>query len=330
MKVAVLYNQVSEGSRADEQDVLIQAETVSLALSELGFEPVPVIFSMDIPKVIKMLRKIRPFFVFNLVEAIENSGRLIHFAPAVLDFMNLSYTGAGTEAMFLSSEKLLAKKILHLAGISTPWWLSPGGESRGNRESIEGTYILKSIWEHASVGLDEDSVITVKDISGLREELKRHQEMTGTECFAEMYIEGREFNLSLLAGDKGPEVLPSAEILFNDYPAGKVKVVGYRAKWEVNSFEYNHTPRSFTFPVEDAVLLERLKAMATSCWQIFGLRGYARVDFRVDQKDNPWVLEVNANPCLSPDAGFFAATQQAGLNFTQVVKRIISDSIHIG
>jgi D-alanine-D-alanine ligase len=325
VKVVVLHNQVSEGARADEQDVLVQAEAVSLALSDLGYEPVPVTFSVDMPKVMDSLLTIRPLFVFNLVEAVGNSGRLIHFAPAILDLLKLPYTGADTESMFLTSQKLLAKKFLRLAGISTPSWLSLE-EKPDYGMAIEGTYILKAVWEHASIGLDEDSVRTVKHISQLREELKRHREKIGEECFAERYIEGREFNLSLLAGNKGPDVLPPAEILFDDYPAGKVKVVGYRAKWEINSFEYHHTPRCFTFPLEDNPLLEQLAATAKNCWRLFGLRGYARVDFRVDQEDRPWVLEVNANPCLSPDAGFFVATQQAGLSFAQVIERIVGDS----
>ena len=93
----------------------------------------------------------------------------------------------------------------------------------------------------------------------------------------------------------------------------------------IRSFEFNHTPRSFEFPGTDAPLLARLKELALKCWRLFDLRGYARVDFRVDREGRPWILEVNANPCLSPDAGFHATTLQAGLNFTEVLRRIIAD-----
>ena len=137
--------------------------------------------------------------------------------------------------------------------------------------------------------------------------MSRLQEKQGGECFAEAYIDGREFNLSLLASKAGPQVLPPAEIRFEDYPEGKTRIVGYRAKWHESSFEYLHTVRSFEFPPEDDELLSRLKDLAVRCWSLFDLRGYARVDFRVDRDGRPWVLEVNVNPCLSPDAGFFAA-----------------------
>ena len=67
--------------------------------------------------------------------------------------------------------------------------------------------------------------------------------------------------------------------------------------------------------------------MALRCWRLFKLSGYARVDFRVDSGNRPWVLEINANPCLSPDSGFFAAAARAGLSFREVVKRIVDDCL---
>jgi D-alanine-D-alanine ligase len=70
----------------------------------------------------------------------------------------------------------------------------------------------------------------------------------------------------------------------------------------------------------------RLEQMAKKCWQVFGLGGYARIDFRVDADGQPWILEINANPCLSPDAGFAAAVKQSGLTFAEAVGRILSDA----
>ena len=72
--------------------------------------------------------------------------------------------------------------------------------------------------------------------------------------------------------------------------------------------------------------MKKMADMAGKCWDLFGLRGYGRVDFRVDEEGRPWVLEVNANPCLSPDAGFVAAAFKGGLGFEGVIKRIIQDT----
>jgi D-alanine-D-alanine ligase len=150
-------------------------------------------------------------------------------------------------------------------------------------------------------------------------------ESSGGEWFAETFVEGREFNLSILADENGPEVLPPAEIIFEGYSEEMPKIVDYRAKWDETAYSYHHTPRNFDFASSDLPLLETLKKLALDCWKVFDLRGYARVDFRVDTKGAPWVLEVNANPCLSTDAGFAAALERAGISFKAAVDRILKD-----
>jgi len=323
MRAVVLHGEVSDGAGSDEQDVLVQAGMVSRALAEQGYEPVVVPVSLDFSGLVRRLHALRPDFAFNLVESIAGQGRLIHTVPALLDCLNLPYTGAGTEAVFLTSNKLLAKRILQQSDLDTPAWLTGKQAFTGN--FAPGLYIVKSVWEHASIGLDEDAVMPAERETDLVAVLASRGEGPAGACFAEAFIEGREFNLSLLAGPKGPEVLPPAEIRFDDYPPGKVRVVGYRAKWREDSFEYRHTSRSFDFLNGDAPLLKRLTEAALQCWRLFGLKGYARVDFRVDSSARPWILEVNTNPCLSPDAGFFAAAQRAGLTFDGVVRRIVAD-----
>jgi D-alanine-D-alanine ligase len=324
MKVVVLHSLVTAGMGKDEDDVLVQAEVVSRALSDLGYETVSMPFSADIRVMTEKLRALSPVFVFNLVETVEGAGRLIYLAPAVLDHFGINYTGASTEAVFLTSNKIVAKRFLKQSGIPSPHWLSAKDLQRGS-PVVGGTYIIKSVWEHASIGLDDNATVRVDDQRQLLAEMQNRRERLGGECFAEAFIEGREFNLSLLATDGGPEVLPPAEIRFDGYPPGKPRVVGYSAKWESDSFEYRHTPRRFDFPEEDGPLLRELERIARSCWNLFALRGYARVDFRMDASGRPWVLEVNTNPCLSPDAGFVAAAEQAGLPFEHVIARIVAD-----
>jgi D-alanine-D-alanine ligase len=325
MKIVVLYGEVGEEAPADEQDALVQVEVISAALSRFGHTPIPVSFSLDVRGAIDTLHNLAPDIAFNIVESVEGQGRLIHLAPAILDFLKIPYTGARTEAMFLTSNKLLGKTMFRGSGILTPDWFTV--QNLNNGVPIhEDRYIVKSVWEHASVGLSEDSIIEATCSSDLRTALEQRQQNIGGEGFVEAYIEGREFNLSLLAGGDGPEVLPPAEIRFDDYPQEKLRIVDYRTKWDDKSFEYHHTPRCFDFPPEDESLLQRLKTTANQCWKLFGLRGYARVDFRVDHAGSPWVLEVNANPCLSPDAGFIAAANEAGLSFDQVIERILQDA----
>lgn len=324
MKAVVLHGDVTEEAGRDEQDVLVQVKTVCRSLTELGHHPVTLSVSMDFKKVTDALVSIRPDFVFNLVESIAGQGHLIHIAPAIMDSLKVPYTGAKTEAVFLTSNKALAKRFLDTAEMPTPPLFLDE-----NRQSlfIQGPYIIKAIWEHASIWLDENSFVWARDGNHLRKVLLSRQEQLGMACFAEPFIDGREFNLSLLAGNAGPEVLPPAEIQFLDYPPEKAKVVDYRSKWVEDSFEYHHTPRRFDFPEEDKPLLQQLTDLAIQCWYLFNLRGYARVDFRVDVNNYPWILEVNTNPCLSPDGGFAAAVEQGGLTFNRAIERIVQDTV---
>lgn len=325
MKVIVLHDQVpAEGAGPDQKDVLVQAEAVCMALRELGHEFATLPVSLDLRTLREQITRGNPDLVFNLVESVEGHGRLIHLPPALLDCMDIPYTGATADAIYETSNKLVAKRILGGTGISTPPYLTESCDPAPPHWK-PGPYIIKSVWEHASQGLDEGSVVRATAPGQLRGELQRRAAVLGGECFAEAYIDGREFNLSLLGAKAAPQVLPPAEIRFEGFPQERTRIVGYRAKWDQSSFEYLHTVRSFEFPSRDGPLLGRLAELALGCWSLFRLHGYARVDFRVDAEGTPWVLEINVNPCLSPDAGFAAAADRAGLSFTELVERIVLD-----
>ncbi len=318
-KAAILINALPPDASPDEMDVLSQAAFIEEALQTLGYDTLRVFMDLDLKHAAGELRKIDPAFVFNLVEAVESSGKLIHLAPALLEHLGIPFTGSPLEAMYVTSHKMLSKSLMVQAGLPTPVWFEmPDG---GRREK-DKTYIAKPVWEDASVGISDSSVI-----SGSKEAIDEFiMKNRQHRYFFEEYIEGREFNIAILGGKSGPEVLPMAEIVFEDYPEGKPRIVGYEAKWHEGSFEYKHTVRKFGLEKEQAGLARRMTELCHRCWEVFGMKGYARVDFRLDTHGQPWILEVNANPCLSPDAGFFAAATQAGYPFSEVVKRIIEDA----
>lgn len=321
-RVAVVYGAVAADAAPDEQDVLVEVDTVQQALTSLGFAPVAVPLTLDLEAARQRLLHLRPAFVFNLVESVEGLGRLIHLAPALYESLGLPYTGAGSEAMYLTSNKPLAKRLLAAAGIATPEGVEPATQGL-SAPGFAGPYIVKSVWEHASIGIDESSV--VEDARKVAAIARKRQRRFGGEWFAERFIDGREFNLSLLGGPDGVELLPPAEMLFVDYPAGKRRIVDYAAKWHSGSFEFCNTVRRFEFDETDRPLLAQLEDVARTCWRLFGLGGYARVDCRVDAAGKPWVLEINVNPCLSPDAGFAAAAARRGLDLAAVLRRIIAE-----
>jgi D-alanine-D-alanine ligase len=105
------------------------------------------------------------------------------------------------------------------------------------------------------------------------------------------------------------------------------RIIGYRAKWDNDSFEYQHTNRKFLDDSEDIELQQTLHKLCLKCWDVFQLRGYARVDFRVDTYGNIYVLEVNANPCISSDSGFVAAALKAGLSPSDLTANIVDECL---
>jgi D-alanine-D-alanine ligase len=339
MIVAILHNAVDDRSSADDVDVLAQVEAISVALKSLGHEGRVLACSLNLSALKQQLADIKPDLTFNLVESLDGRGALIHLVPFLLETLRRPYTGAHAEATLLTSNKIMAKTKLRAAGLATPEWLGPYPATRSplsvapdqpprlSSDQKEKTWIIKSVWEHASIGLDEEWLLKNATADAVLAEMPKRAEALGGACFAEEFIDGREFNLSLLTGPEGPVVLPPAEIRFEGYGPEKPRIVGYRAKWDADSYEYDHTPRLFDFTEEDRPLLQRLEKAALSAWRCFGLDGYARVDFRVDADSTPWILEVNTNPCLSPDAGFPAALERAGIPFTTAVARIIASAM---
>jgi D-alanine-D-alanine ligase len=334
MNVLIVHDEVcpEAGARPDETDAITQAHAVAHALRELGHEPSTLGVTLDLQGTVARIRSAAPDVVFNIVESLGGHGRLIHILPGVLEALGIPFTGASSQAQFSTSNKLVAKQLMHGAAVRTPAWFTLD-QLNDDAHIAPGSYIIKSVWEHASIGLDEDSIVQIRetadDRSSLRNAIESRLDQLGGEAFAEQFIDGREFNLALLANRDStsgePQVLPPAEIVFDGYDDAKPKVVGWRAKWEEDSFEYHHTPRKYDFPSADAELIERLRSIALQCWQLFDLRGHARVDFRADHNGRPWVLEVNTNPCLSPDAGFAAALEQSRVPFAAAIDRVLCD-----
>jgi D-alanine-D-alanine ligase len=114
-----------------------------------------------------------------------------------------------------------------------------------------------------------------------------------------------------------------AEMRFEAWPEGKPKIVGYTAKWDETSLDATHTVRDFSWASREPQLAARLRELSEQTWTLFGLRGYARVDFRVDAQGNPTILELNPNPCIEPEAGFGAAAREAGYDYRELIRHIV-------
>jgi D-alanine-D-alanine ligase len=134
---------------------------------------------------------------------------------------------------------------------------------------------------------------------------------------------GREFNVAVIEREGEPHLLPIGEMVFERWEAGKPRIVGYAAKWQEATDEYRDTTRTYGWHERQPDLKETLEQVSRDCWKLFGLTGYARVDFRVDARGRPFILEVNTNPCLEPDAGVAASCAQAGLPYDELIEDIV-------
>ncbi|HBH60406.1 MAG TPA: hypothetical protein DDX85_01420 [Nitrospiraceae bacterium] len=342
MKVAVVYNEPVKG-KPDSEDVLDEVSFAVRVLSELGHShklfPLRCVSGKngDNPAGAKkpssslneavfylmfQLKKYKPDAIFNLVEGVNDDPVYQQFFVLLFEYLGYPFTGSGYSAMLSTSDKSIAKMLMNGFNISTPVY----DEYRGMNKGFTGKppWIVKPALEDASIGIDETSVYRNKKhmLASLPRIYERHGRQT---LIVEQYIAGREFNVSLLEQPGGQvEVLPVAEIVFNEWPEDKPMIVGYSAKWDKKSFEHRHTQRMFHPP---DVKLDVIAHTALQCWKVFRLKGYARVDIRVAEDSTVYVLEINANPCISPDSGFIAAVREAGHPDSYFVSTILEVSM---
>ncbi len=316
-RCCIIYNEPMQGALEDELDVMDQVVHVEQGIKDLGIDVYRKGITEKFMDEVNALVLEKPDFVFNLVESINNKGELNYFVPALLNLYGIPYAGNSHEAIFITTSKVLASRTMKLAGIANPACYFP---SEMNLLKPGKKYILKPIWEDGSLGITADSVFICKP--GYEDKLRG---LSDSHWFIEEFIDGREFNMSVFSGKNGPEVLPVAEIVFVGYDETRPRIIDYKAKWEMDTFEYENTVRDFPGEKLDREVTRKLRQVAVDCWHLFGLKGYARVDARVDGNNNVFVIEINANPCIQPNGGFMAATRAGGYEFTVVLKRIIDD-----
>ena len=316
----IWFNQPAPDAPPDSLDLLEQVRTVGEALRKLGFTPQELPFSLDFEALRTSLRALNPTVVVNLVESVEEDGRLCHLAPAMLEFLGVKFTGCPSYAMYVTTNKLLAKRLFLAHGVDTAPWLSLH-DSHAFEDGA--AYVIKAVGEDASIGIGEDSVVSGLSRAQLVAELARRSKKLGREQFAERYIDGREFNIAVVGTNDEPTLMPVAELLFPEVWKDKTyKVFGYASKWD-ETHEAYVSERRYDFEEKDAHTLSEIRRITELCWRQLRFKGYARADFRVDTSGRPWLLEFNANPGIAPDSGFVAAVQRAGQRFEDVIGRIV-------
>jgi D-alanine-D-alanine ligase len=319
--IGLVHNVPHTGSYSFSEassDVMTQVSAVEETLHNLGYASKRIPVSRNMDSFLATFREEPIDMVFNLCETVDENPLFSGHAAAVLELLGIPFTGSPSWAITYTMDKAMAKRILKACGIRTPEYVTYDGSSQFDISHLSFPVIVKPRFEGASIGIDQESIFDSKD--ALREGLPSLYERFG-HLLVEEYLDGREFNVSLF-GYPSADLMPIAEIDFSAFDDELYRIVGYRAKWDESSPEYRNAVRIFPQNIPSP-LLQSLRTIAHECFHTFMLRDYARVDIRTDRHNNPCVLEINANPCISPDAGFVASLERAGINYTEMVRRFV-------
>jgi D-alanine-D-alanine ligase len=321
-RALLLHNDVAGCTPKDISEVMEGVRDIAATLKKLGYRvtclPVPADLD-DLRDELLLWQP--PAVVFNYVEWFANSdmnsGRVID----VLQECGVIYTGCPAWAHDHTNHKLKAKHILLKTKLATaPLY------SRKAKPHKPMSWIVKCATENASFALDDSAI--VKAHADVGKAIAARRKKFGRTWFAEAFIAGREFHVSMLDGPKGVQVLPPVEIDFHAMPKGRPHILSAAAKFDPKAAEYDATPAIFRQKRGDKIIHQRMQKLALGCWKAFRLSGFARIDMRVDSKGKPWVLEVNANPDLSidpgMDSGLSRAAYRTGLKFTDIIGRLIA------
>jgi D-alanine-D-alanine ligase len=312
MKVAMVYDGISAAGTASP-DLLI-LETVGAVegvLAEDGHvtERVPV---FPDGRWFERVRRGKFDLVFNLCEGIDGVAQLEPAVIAALELLGVPFTGSSAWTTALCLRKHVVNALLHRAGLPVPRFgiVRPGDAL----PTVGFPAICKPAMEDASLGVEQRSV--VRSMRALTGRVAAMHERW-PDVIVQHFVDGREVNVGVL----GDRTLPVAEIDFANMPGGMWRIVSYRSKWEEGCDEdLGAVPRC---PADIPSALEaELARVALAAWRIVGGEGYGRVDFRIDRDGRPWLLEVNANPDIAPDAGLARMARVDGMDYAALVRAV--------
>lgn len=322
MNVVLLHG--TDAGEPPEDPVLGQIES---ALHALGHEVTRVPVGGDVERVIVALRAADPGLVFNLAESFDGKSALESNVAALLNLLDLRYTGSSPAGLLMAGDKSLTKQVLGFQQIRTPEFATLYRGALDHAGDLTFPLIVKPPQEDASLGITSKSV--VRDVRELLATMDALQREFQSPVLVEEFVEGREFYVGVL-GNASPQALPVVELDFSAFPAGRPKVASYEAKWgeggtgsdSESGAEFAGTKSVFpaALPPE---LAKRLQDVAVRAFAALRLRDYGRVDLRVAEDGEIHVIEVNPNCYLERQGEFARAAEKAGMPHEQLVARIV-------
>ncbi len=329
--VLVLYNQpvlpADHPEAGSEHDILDTVHDTAKILQNAGFGVRQLGISHDPRPLLDELRDHRPLAVFNLFEGLATQPATEVSVAALLEWLNVSYTGCPSVALALGRDKIRTKHLLAAAGVPTPGYAvveqTPAPEWSGGWPAI-----VKPANQDASVGIDQGSVVTSK--AQLAARVEQLLARFGPPVLIEEFVDGREFHVNVVEdGATGAlTVLPLAEIAFKRDQPERWPIYTFTAKWDENSDEYEAAP--LVVPIKlPAKPTARLRDIATRAYRLLLCRDYARLDVRMDAGGDFRVLEVNPNPYLNSLA-LVKGLEAVGRSHEELVTTMMLEAITRG
>lgn len=323
-RVAIIYNTTypsrydSLGEQKAILGVLDAVRAVAGALRELGYEVTPVRLTPPLEEVKKRLKSLDVELVFNLFEGFDGQPETEAEIADILTTIGMPYTGSPSPALRLSLDKTRVKAALQKNVIDTPAFQLLSPETVPEFQ-LKYPCIVKPHGEDASHGISRESVVDNR--ATLKQQVARISESYGGKALVEEFIDGREFNITVI-GNSEPSVLPVSEINYT-LPAGTPRILTYASKWDPDSVEFRGTEVVCPARITDYES-QRLGEVVLKTFRLVGCRGYARVDLRVDKDGRVYVLEVNPNPDISPGSGAVRQAAATGMNYPLFISRIVN------
>jgi D-alanine-D-alanine ligase len=323
MRIIILHNRDHElleedPGREAREDVVHVAAALAEALCRGGAHAEPLAlegYSLDF---IEPLRRMEPDLVFNLCESIAADSRGEMLVPCLLETLGLPYTGSSPLSLGLALYKDKAKELLRARGVSTPASARVDRPEQLAALELPFPLIVKPAREDGSVGVDFDSV--VRDRAALERAVRSVLSTFRQPALVEQYVEGREIYVPLL-GNHPRQVLPLSEICFGPYFEGRPRIVSYRSKWETDSPDFDNTQVEYC--QLEPELHARLVHTARQAFEALECQDYGRVDMRVTADGTPYVIDINPNCDLHPQAGFARAAARGGLDYPALAARLV-------
>ncbi len=313
MKITILTYVESEGSRT--HDVVVAQ--VAKALRAGGHTPSALGIHGDLRKLVAGLARRQPDLVFNLMEMFGQNLRGDVGVAGVLDLLGHGYTGGGPGELYLRQDKGLAKKALAFDEILYPDFAVFSEDELETGGNLRMPLFVKPLRADASIGIGTDAL--VRDAKSLMKRVATIHEKFKDAALAEEYIEGREFYVGIL-GNREPVAFPPIEMDFSGLPDGAPHVLDSKAKWSENSAEFKGT-RSVVADLPDE-LRARLQKVSLDAFRALRVRDYGRVDLRLTETGEIYVIEVNANCYLEQSGEFAVAAAAGGLDYPTLINRI--------